>query len=128
MDKSKKVRAKELDEMIQVVLLAIPREISARDFYLNAVSKATSDSSRTLFYNLAEQEKGHEVWLRKILDELRSEVHRECGSAIVGAFDEMRSEVHRECRLRNASATGMGLGGAERRAGRLSYLFLILLV
>jgi len=69
-----KQRIRELEEMIQVVLLAIPREISAREFYLRAAKKAVSDSSRELFVELAEQEKGHEAELRRILDELKAEL------------------------------------------------------
>ncbi|PJB78707.1 MAG: rubrerythrin [Acidobacteria bacterium CG_4_9_14_3_um_filter_49_7] len=69
-----KQRIRELEEMIQVVLLAIPREISAREFYLQAARKAFSDSSRGLFSELAEQEKGHEAELRRILAELKSEL------------------------------------------------------
>ncbi|MCI4625567.1 MAG: hypothetical protein L3V56_06365 [Candidatus Magnetoovum sp. WYHC-5] len=74
MVKANKARISELEEMIQIVLLAIPREISAREFYLSAVAKATSDASRTMFLNLAEQEKGHEIWLRKILNDLKTEL------------------------------------------------------
>jgi len=69
-----KQRVKELEEMIQVVLLAIPREISAREFYLQAAKKAVSDSSRKLFSDLAEQEKGHEAELRRILAEFKTEL------------------------------------------------------
>ena len=69
-----KQRIRELEEMIQVVLLAIPREISAREFYLQAAKKAVSDTSRDLFIDLAEQEKGHEAELRRILTELKDEL------------------------------------------------------
>ena len=69
-----KERIRELEEMIQVVLLAIPREISAREFYHHAAKKAVSENSRQLFADLAEQEKGHEAELRRILIELREEL------------------------------------------------------
>lgn len=69
-----KERIRELEEMIQVVLLAIPREVSAREFYLQAARKAVSDNSRELFADLAEQEKGHEAELRRILVELKEEL------------------------------------------------------
>lgn len=67
-------RIRALEEMIQVVLLAIPSEISAQDFYMNAAQKSTSGSSRELFESLARQEKGHEAELHKILDELKAEL------------------------------------------------------
>ncbi len=69
-----KDRIREIQEMIQVVLLAIPREISAREFYLRAANRAVSDNSRELFTELAEQEKGHEAELRRILEELKEEL------------------------------------------------------
>ena len=69
-----KERIRELEEMIQVVLLAIPREISAREFFLHAAKKDVSVNSRQLFADLAEQEKGHEAELRRILVELREEL------------------------------------------------------
>jgi len=69
-----KERIRELEEMIQVVLLAIPREVSAREFYLQAARKAVSENSRQLFTDLAEQEKGHEAELRRILVELKEEL------------------------------------------------------
>jgi rubrerythrin len=74
MNKQNKQRIKALEEMIQVVLLAIPGEISAYEFYLNAAGKATTDSSRDLFFTLADQEKGHEAELKKILKELKFEL------------------------------------------------------
>jgi rubrerythrin len=69
-----KVRVNAIEEMIQVVLLAIPREINAYEFYISAARKATSDSSRDLFVTLAQQEKGHEAELRKILGDLKTEL------------------------------------------------------
>lgn len=69
-----KVRIKEIEEMIEVVLLAIPREISAREFYLSAAKKSNTEASRDLFLDLANQEKGHEAELRKILEHLQNEL------------------------------------------------------
>lgn len=69
-----KVRIREIEEMIEVVLLAIPREISAREFYLSAAKKSTSEGARDLFLDLANQEKGHEAELKKILHELQDEL------------------------------------------------------
>lgn len=75
MAKINKTRISELEEMIQIILLAIPREVSAREFYLTAVAKATSEAAKDMFLNLAEQEKGHELWLRKLLTELKGELN-----------------------------------------------------
>lgn len=74
MTKDTKARIKSLEEMIQIVLLAIPREISTFKFYMGAAEKASGESSRELFTTLATQEKGHEAELRRILGELKSEL------------------------------------------------------
>ena len=74
MNEDVKKRIKGVEEMIQVVLLSIPREISSRDFYLSAAKKATSDDSRELFEFLAQQEMGHEAELRRILGKLKNEL------------------------------------------------------
>jgi rubrerythrin len=71
-----KLRIKAIEEMIQVVLLAIPTEISAQQMYLKAAGKAISEESKNLFLILAEQEKGHEAELRFILDDLQQELGR----------------------------------------------------
>jgi rubrerythrin len=70
----KKIRIHTLQEMIQLIILALPREISAREFYLKAATKATNGESARLFRTLAEQENGHEVYLRKILSEMKAEL------------------------------------------------------
>ncbi len=67
-------KIKAIEEMIQVVLLAIPREISAHAYYLSASQRATSDMSRNLFLSLAEQEKDHEMKLKHIVKDLKREL------------------------------------------------------
>jgi rubrerythrin len=73
MDKRKK-RIKELKEMIEVLILAIPREIASQQFYQAAVDKATSETTRKFFLSLVEQEKSHEANLTKILNNLQIEL------------------------------------------------------
>ncbi|KAA0258836.1 rubrerythrin [Deferribacter autotrophicus] len=76
MDKDKKEKIRAIEEMIQVVLLRIPKEVEAMKFYLSAAKKATSEKARNLFQNLAEQEKGHEAELKRILLELKDELRK----------------------------------------------------
>jgi rubrerythrin len=64
----------ELREMIEVVLLAIPREIAARELYLSAAKKSKNEAAKKMFLTLAEQEKGHEKWLREILAEMKGKL------------------------------------------------------
>ncbi len=66
----------ELEEMKQIILIAIPKEISARDFYLNASKKFKTPESKQLFISLAEQEKGHEASLKKILNEIEENIKK----------------------------------------------------
>jgi rubrerythrin len=73
MDKRKK-RIKELKQMIEVLILAIPREIASQQFYQAAVDKATSETTRKFFLSLVEQEKSHEANLTKILNNLQTEL------------------------------------------------------
>ena len=71
---SKKEKIKALEEMIQVVLIRIPKEVEAMRFYLSAAEKSINQASKELFLNLAQQEKGHEAELRRILEDLKSEL------------------------------------------------------
>lgn len=66
----------ELEEMKQIILIAIPKEISARDFYLSAAKKFKTQESKQLFISLADQEKGHEASLRKILAEIDENIKK----------------------------------------------------
>lgn len=67
-------RAKELEEMIEILLLAIPKEVISQKFYQTAVAKATSDSTRVFFESLVKEERGHEMRLKRILNELQTEL------------------------------------------------------
>lgn len=61
----------ELKEMIEVVLLAIPKEVTARDFYHFASERASGLKSKLFFQSLADEERRHEKALRAMLKELR---------------------------------------------------------
>ncbi|MCX8083770.1 MAG: rubrerythrin [Calditerrivibrio sp.] len=72
MNKADKIKA--LEEMVQIVLLRIPKEIEAMHFYLKAAEKSTTEEAKNLFLSLAQQEKGHEAELRRILQDLKNEL------------------------------------------------------
>lgn len=74
MNEEKKKRIKELEEMIEVVLLSIPREIASQKYYQKALEKASSDSTMKFFKTFVEEEKRHEADLRKILKDLQTEL------------------------------------------------------
>ena len=74
MNEEKKKRIKELEEMIEVVLLSIPREIASQKYYQKALEKASSDTTMKFFKTFVEEEKRHETDLKKILKDLQTEL------------------------------------------------------
>lgn len=71
---NKKQKMKELNNIIEVVLIRIPREIEARTFYISASQRFSSSTAKELFKELALQEAGHEAELRRILNDLQEEL------------------------------------------------------
>lgn len=74
MHEQKKRRIKELKEMIEFIVISIPREISSQKYYQNAAKKASGESTRKFFQHFVEEEKRHEANLRKILTDLENEL------------------------------------------------------
>lgn len=74
MNEKKKKRIKELEEMIEVVLLSIPREIASQKYYQKALEKASSDTTMKFFKTFVEEEKRHETDLKKILKDFQTEL------------------------------------------------------
>ena len=74
MDDKKKKRIKELEEMIEAVVLSIPREIASQKYYQKALEKASGVSAQKLFTSFIKEEKRHEANLRKILNDLQNEL------------------------------------------------------
>lgn len=64
----------ELNQMVEIVTLAIPREVDTYNFYMNAARRSTGEQSRKLFEALAQQEKAHETLLRDLLEEIKREL------------------------------------------------------
>lgn len=74
MDGTRKKRIKELNEMIEFIVISIPREIASQKYYQQALDKATSEATRKFFQHFVEEEKRHEVNLKKILKDLKNEL------------------------------------------------------
>ena len=68
---------RELEELAEMISIAIAREQASIEFYTNAYNKAVSENARRIFSLLLEQEKRHEVDLRSQLHELRTEIESE---------------------------------------------------
>lgn len=70
-------RVKDLEEIAEIITIAIARERASMRFYMDAYQKATNENARKMFSLLIEQEKGHEAKLRAQLHEIRSEIEME---------------------------------------------------
>lgn len=70
-------KMKELEELAEVVSIAIAREQSSIEFYNQAYNKAMSEDAKRVFSSLMEQERQHEADLRSQLDQLKSEIKSE---------------------------------------------------
>lgn len=70
-------RIKELNEMIEIVAIAIAREKASVRFYSSALDKATTEAAQRLFSLLLEQEKGHEARLRSQFHEFKASLELE---------------------------------------------------
>lgn len=68
---------KELEEIADLISIAIAREKTSIEFYTSAYNKATAENAKRIFSLLIEQEKGHEAKLRAQLHELKSEIELE---------------------------------------------------
>jgi rubrerythrin len=75
-------KIKELEEMAEIITIAIAREQASTRYYTEAFTKATTETAQRLFSLLIEQEKGHEAKLRAQLHEIQSEIE----------FEQMKSK------------------------------------
>jgi rubrerythrin len=61
---------KDLERKIEALIIAIPRETDAQEFYLQLEREYEDPASKEMFKFLAEQEKGHRLHLEAILARL----------------------------------------------------------
>jgi len=69
---SKKI--KELEEMAEIISIALARERTSVQYYKEAYQKSKTEVVKRLFSILIEQEKGHEAKLRAQLHEIKAEI------------------------------------------------------
>jgi len=72
---SKKI--KELEEMAEIISIALARERASVRYYKEAYKKATTETAQKLFSILIEQEKAHEARLRAQIHEIKAEIELE---------------------------------------------------
>ena len=68
---------KDMEEIAEIISIAIAREQASIKFYQNAYKKATAESAKQAFSLLVEQEKGHEARLRAQLHEIKASIEFE---------------------------------------------------
>jgi rubrerythrin len=68
---------KDLEELAEIISIAIAREKASVEYYTKAYKKAKTETARRVFSLLIEQEKGHEAKLRGQLHEINSEIEIE---------------------------------------------------
>jgi len=76
MERNTKALIKELEERLEALVIAIPKEIAAHQFYLDLAHSTKHDGTRKMFLQLAEQELGHKRSLEKVMEETRDEIAR----------------------------------------------------
>ena len=65
---------KELEEMSELLSIAVAREEASIEFYSKAFDKAVFESARRTFSGLIEEERKHELRLREHLKDIKSEI------------------------------------------------------
>jgi len=68
---------KDLEELAEIISIAIAREKASVEYYTQAYKKARTETFRRVFSLLIEQEKGHEDKLRGQLREINSQIEME---------------------------------------------------
>ena len=76
MNEARKERIKELNEMIEFIVISIPREIASQKYYQKAAGKTSNESTREFFQHFVEEEKRHEANLKRILNDLQNELRQ----------------------------------------------------
>jgi rubrerythrin len=67
-------KIKDLQEVAEIISIAIAREQASIEYYKNAHRKATSENAKKTFSLLLEQERAHEAELRSQLHEIKAEI------------------------------------------------------
>ncbi len=70
-------KIKDLQEVAEIISIAIAREQASIEYYKNAHRKATSESAKKTFSLLLEQERAHEAELRAQLHQIKAEIDLE---------------------------------------------------
>lgn len=70
-------KIRDLEEIAEIISIAIAREQASIKYYERAFKKATTESAKDAFLLLLEQEKGHEARMRAQLHEIKAAIEFE---------------------------------------------------
>lgn len=70
-------KIKDLEDIAEIISIAIARERSSVKYYRDAFMKAANENAKKMFSLLEKQEMGHEAKLRAQLLEIKSELEME---------------------------------------------------
>lgn len=74
MDKNIRRRIKELEEEMEALVIAIPKEEASYHFYLDLANHTEHEGARTMFKHLAEEELQHKSGLVAQVQRLKTEI------------------------------------------------------
>jgi rubrerythrin len=74
MERKTKELIRELEERLEALVIAIPKEIAAHKFYLDLANSSQHEGARKMFLELADQEFGHKQSLEKVVKEIQNEI------------------------------------------------------
>ena len=76
MKRETKNLVRELEERLEALVIAIPKEIAAHQFYLDLANSTKHEGARKMFLELADQELGHKHSLEMVVEEIQNEITR----------------------------------------------------
>ena len=70
-------RIKELEEMAEILSIALAREQNTVLYYTEIYQKATTERAQKMIWTLLEEEKGHVIKIRSHINEIQSIIEAE---------------------------------------------------
>lgn len=70
-------RIKELEEMAEILSIALAREQNTVLYYTEIYQKATTERARKMIWTLLEEEKGHVIKIQNHINEIQSIIEAE---------------------------------------------------
>lgn len=67
---------RKLEEELEALVIAVPKEEAAHQFYLSLANSTTREGARKMFLRLAEQEIDHKNILEKMVKYIQKELDR----------------------------------------------------